>query len=331
MQKISSAWYCIKCFEEIVPFGTISNEELFETNQGSKIKFTVLTKHHTPPSQDLIDQLNEAMDDPSSDTVSSKYHEPCELSSLLNNSKNNCLFFFHLNISSLSFHIEELTALISEHNLTFDIFGVSETKLRLNKAPLNSVITPGYNFEFTATECSNGGTAIYIKKGLNYKLKKDLEIYKSKQLESTFIEVNLKNEKVVIGCIYRHPSMELSEFNNDYLTNLLDTLSSENKTIVLVGDFNADLLKYDQNSNISDFLDLMYSSLLLPHIFSPTRTTSSSATLIDNIFTNNYNYSFVSGNLVNTLSDHHAQFLIMGNQYSPLELDSKEHMFRDFQ
>ena len=125
--------------------------------------------------------------------------------------------------------------------------------------------------------------------------------------------------------------MELSEFKNDYLTNLLDTLSSENKTIVLLGNFNADLLKYDQNSNISDFLDLMYSSLLLPHIFSPTRTTSSSATLIDNIFTNNYNSSFVSGNLVNTLSDHHAQFLIMGNQHSPLELDSKEHMFRDFQ
>ena len=125
--------------------------------------------------------------------------------------------------------------------------------------------------------------------------------------------------------------MELSEFNNDYFTNVLDTLSSENKTVALLGDFNADLLKYDQNSNISDFLDLMYSSLLLPHIFSPTCTTSSSATLIDNVFTNNYNSSFVSGNLANTLSDHNAQFLIMGKQHSPLELDSKKHMFRDFQ
>ena len=112
-----------------------------------------------------------------------------------------------MNISSLSFHIEELTTLISEHNLTFDIFGVSETKLRLNKAPLNSVIIPGYNFEFTATECSDGDTTIYIKKGLNYKLRKDLEIYKSKQAVSIFIAVNLKNEKVVIGCIFRLPSM----------------------------------------------------------------------------------------------------------------------------
>ena len=94
-----------KCFEDIVPFGTISNEELFKTNQGSKIKFTVLTKNHTSPSQDLIDQLSKAMDDPSSETVFSKYYEPCELSSLLNTSKN-CLSFFHLNISSPSFHIE---------------------------------------------------------------------------------------------------------------------------------------------------------------------------------------------------------------------------------
>ena len=265
------------------------------------------------------------MDDPSSATVSSKYYEPCELSSLMNNSKN-CPSLFHLNISSLPFHTEELSTLTSEHNLVFDIFGVSETKLRLNKAPFNSAIIPGYNLEFTATECSSSGTAIYIKKGLNYKLRKDLQIYKSKQLESTFIEVNLKNEKIVIGCIYRHQSMELSEFSSDYLTNLLDTLSSENKTVVLLGDFNVDLLRYDQNSNISDFLDLMYSSLLLSHIFNPSCTTTSSATLIENIFTNNYNSS-VSGNLVNSLSDHHAQFLIIRNQHSSLEFDSTEQMF----
>ena len=35
--------------------------------------------------------------------------------------------------------------------------------------------------------------------------------------------------------------MELSEFDNHYLTNLLDNLSAENKT-VLLGDINADLL-----------------------------------------------------------------------------------------
>ena len=79
LQKSPSAWYCIKCFEDIVPFGTISNDELFKTNQGSKLEFTVLKKNHTSSSQDLIDQINEAMDIPSPETVSSKYYEPCEL------------------------------------------------------------------------------------------------------------------------------------------------------------------------------------------------------------------------------------------------------------
>ena len=161
--------------------------------KGPKLSLLSLQKNHTSPSQDLIDQLNEAMDDPSSATVSSKHYEPCELSSLMNNSKN-CLPLFYLNISSLPFHIEELSTIISEHDLGFDIFGESETKLKLNKVPLNSVILSGYNFQFTTTECSSGGTAICIKKGLNYKLRRDLEIYKSIQLESTFIEVNLKTK-----------------------------------------------------------------------------------------------------------------------------------------
>ena len=37
--------------------------------------------------------------------------------------------------------------------------------------------------------------------------------------------------------------MELGEFNCHYLTNLLEKLSLENKTLVLLGDFNANLLK----------------------------------------------------------------------------------------
>ena len=34
--------------------------------------------------------------------------------------------FFHLNLSLLCFHIEELTTLISEHDLAFDIIGIKK-------------------------------------------------------------------------------------------------------------------------------------------------------------------------------------------------------------
>ena len=40
--------------------------------------------------------------------------------------------------------------------------------------------------------------------------------------------------------------MELSQFNNHYLSNLLDNLSIEIKSVVLLGSFNADLFEYDR-------------------------------------------------------------------------------------
>ena len=67
-------------------------------------------------------------------------------------STTNNLPFIHLNISSLYFHIGELTTLISEHKLTSDIIGISESRLKLDKTNLNSVQIPGYNIEFTPTE-----------------------------------------------------------------------------------------------------------------------------------------------------------------------------------
>ena len=66
----------------------------------------------------------------------------------------------------------------------------------------------------------------------------------------------------------------------------------------------------------------MYSNLLLPHIASPTCVTLNSETLIDNIFSNNYDSSFTSGNLVTTLSDHHAQFLLM--EFQSKQMDNEK-------
>ena len=59
---------------------------------------------------------------------------------------------------------------------------------------------------------------------------------------------------MAVGCIYRHPCMQQSEFNDEYLKPLSEKLISENKEVVLIGDFNIDLLKGDSNKNVSDFL-----------------------------------------------------------------------------
>ena len=77
-------------------------------------------------------------------------------------------------------------------------------------------------------EANAGGTLIYIRNHLSYKTKNDLKIYKSFELESTFIEIcNTKKTNIIIGCIFKYPSMNINEFSDDYLNELLDKLSKE--------------------------------------------------------------------------------------------------------
>lgn len=59
---------------------------------------------------------------------------------------------------------------------------------------------------------------IYIHKNLRYQLKKDLNIFKPKAIESAFIEViNDKRLNTIIGCIYKHPKKIVNEFTNEFM------------------------------------------------------------------------------------------------------------------
>jgi hypothetical protein len=76
-----------------------------------------------------------------------------------------------------------------------------------------------------------------------------------------------------------------------------------------------DLLKIDEDAKSSTFFDTMTSNLFIPHIIHPTRITSTTKTLIDNIFSNSTNHKDgISGNLTVSLSDHLAQFLIIPDE-----------------
>ena len=72
------------------------------------------------------------------------------------------------------------------------------------------------------------------------------------------------NTNIVIGCIYKHPNKRINEVNDDYLNELVDKLSKENKTIFLLDDFNINLLNYDIHPPTDEFLDSR-SSLSSPY------------------------------------------------------------------
>ena len=106
-----------------------------------------------------------------------------------------------------------------------------------------------------------GGTLLYISNNIAYNPRKDLNIYKTHELESTFIEIfNPKKSNIILGVVYQHRTMDLNEFNDKYVNELLLLLLlllldniKENKTTFLPGDFNIDLLKYDDHTSANNF------------------------------------------------------------------------------
>ena len=129
-------------------------------------------------------------------------------------------------------------------------------------------------------------------------------------IESTFIEIINKNEKnMVAGCIYKHPKQTIPDFLDNHLLPFLEELSHENKQILIMGDFNINLLNYD-NKNTENFLDTMFSYSYLHFINTPTRVTGHSKTLIDNIFYNKPMLNITAGNISSVIADHLIQFLI---------------------
>ena len=86
---------------------------------------------------------------------------------------------------------------------------------------------------------------------------------KDNSFEGLWVEImNDKNKNIVRGCLYRHPSSDIEEFQN-YISNCLTKLNKEKKECYLAGDFNIDLLKYN-NNKYSEFLK---NRLVSCHIF----------------------------------------------------------------
>ena len=117
-----------------------------------------------------------------------------------------------------------------------------------------------------------------------------------------------------MGIIYRPPSSKFNDFKKD-LETILTKLGKSKKSCYIMGDFNIDLLKYECCNYSNNFFNQLSSSGYMPLITKPTRVTKSTATLIDNVFTNNANKTgHQNGILSNDISDHLPTFTITENE-----------------
>ena len=135
----------------------------------------------------------------------------------------------------------------------------------------------------------------------------------SKQLFSALsglISASKGSPKVVL-LVYRPPKTSICDFTVG-LNVILDILSKENKHIFIIGDFNIDVSKPNRCGKATqDFTNLLLSYSHFPLIHKPTRIVKSSASLIDNMYTN-YTYDSCNcGILCSDVSDHFPVFCII--------------------
>ena len=152
----------------------------------------------TIAQHEIYDRLNSAIEDYNrrvingeselnfNEQLTRNYYDVDEFQNCKFSSDRN-FSIMHLNIHSVQAHIEELNTLLSTLNHTFDIIAISESKL--NRDPIVDKLTGYQTPIITLTEAAKGGTMIYVVEGINFKPRKDLEIYQCKDLESTFIEI----------------------------------------------------------------------------------------------------------------------------------------------
>ena len=110
----------------------------------------------------------------------------------------------HLNIHSLVFHIEELRIALKLIDIKFNLICITESKIKKNYQPKSKMDIEYYQTPVgTPTEANKGGVLIYVKNGIDFKPREDLNIYKPKQLESYFIEaINQKGINFIIYWFY---------------------------------------------------------------------------------------------------------------------------------
>ena len=72
--------------------------------------------------------------------------------------------------------------------------------------------------------------------------------------ESLFVEINrMKGKDIVIGFIYRSPDCKLRDFILE-LEQLVSIIFEENKTVLLMGDWNQNLMNHSCHQATGEFL-----------------------------------------------------------------------------
>ena len=151
-----------------------------------------------------------------------------------------------------------------------------------------------------------GIVLIYISETIPFSERNDLIL---NSLEMICIEIKKPHNKSFLVCAWYRPPNSSTNLFDDFET-FLNSCDLENHELLIMGDLNCDISKFplDFNARKLQLLSSLYQLNQL--IDEPTRVTSTSATLIDLIFTNKKQNIMQTGVVHIGISDHSLIYVV---------------------
>ena len=236
---------------------------------------------------------------------------------------NSPFNLFHLNIRSSDRNFNLLLSLLATMKVKFSVIVLTETWLK-DKSHASNI--PGYvaYHSIRPNDKGYGGVSIYIKNELQSSEIVEFSI-NTDIFESVGAKISIRNKIINIIGIYKPPRSPLDQFNGQFFDKL--SILPANEMNFLTGDFNVNLMQSNPSSANLDFREKFSSYFYHPLINIPTRTTETSSTCIDNIFTNTLEQT-TSGTIECIISDHHGVISTIPIQFNQPH-DNFEFKFRD--
>ena len=157
----------------------------------------------------------------------------------------HCLSIIHSNIRSIRNKLE----FIKNSLLDFDVLCSTESHLDANINTNSLLLSDVYDSPYRKDRTNHGGgILIYLNKNIISQWMPDLEIYWN---ESIWIKIKQKSESFLLGVLYSPKTPDAKFF--EQLNQNIEAALEISKTIIIVGDFNEDLLN-DSKHYLKDVL-----------------------------------------------------------------------------
>ena len=187
----------------------------------------------------------------------------------------NGVSFVHLNVQSI---LPKINQIMAEYSF-YDILSFTESWLNHSISD-DDVTIPTFNiFRNDRADRIGGGVVVFVKDNINCKPRPDLQFG---NVESIWLEINLKNKIYLYGTFYIPPNS--SQHIWECFSQSLEMALNTNKDIIVTGDFNINQNLQNPNDKIKNLLT-QYSLQQL--ITENTYYTENSASLLDLIIVSN--------------------------------------------